>query len=129
MHADEVATVKAFIKSARRLRWLEALASAKRRRQFLDRLNHCRDFDERYATALPSSVDLVATLRSRGAPARCHVVSDFEAIDGRQLPLAEAIAQAEWAQWGTLLSCLHGRLAYYFDESGARRLLLERPGA
>src|SRR4051812_39740720 len=119
-------SIEAFISSSRRVRWLEALASAKRRRRFLDRLNHCHDFDDRYASLLPSSTDIVALLQLRGAPAFCHVISDFEEIDGRQMPLAEAVERAEWSQWGTLIICLPGRLAYYYDESGARRMLLER---
>ena len=31
--------------------------------------------------------------------------------------------------WGTIVSCLPGRLAYYYDEEGARRMLLERAPA
>jgi hypothetical protein len=95
----------------------------KRRRRFLDRLNHCRDFDERCATPLPSNADVVRVLRSRGAPSRCFVVSDSATIDGRELPLVEAIEQAESCGWATLVSCVPGLLAYYRDESGTRRLL------
>ncbi len=81
----------------------------------------------------PSDLDFVGAessnrhcLRFRGAPDRCYVISDYKAIDEREMPLAEAIWQAEWSQMGTLISCLPGRLVYYYDESGARRMLLER---
>jgi hypothetical protein len=127
MHAHEEALIRAFIIPTRRARWLTLLGSTKRRRRFLNRLNHCRDIDERYATPLPSNVNVVACLQSRGAPSTCFVVSDSSAIDGRELPLAEAIGQAELDGWGTLVSCLPGLLAYYQDEAGTRRRwLLER---
>lgn len=126
MNPHEEAVVRAFIAPPRRARWLDALASAKRRRPFLDRLNHCRDIDDRYAKPLPPASDVVALLRSLGAPANCHVMSDNADIDGRELPLAEAVDRAELGGFGTIVSCFPGRLAYYYDESGSRRLLLSR---
>lgn len=126
MHPAEEATIQAFIDPARRPRWLEFLASSKHRRRFLDRLNHCRDLDERFATHLASNADVVAILKASGAPPTCHVISDTEALDGREMLLSEAIKEAQFAGWGTIISCLPGRLAYYYDECGERRIMLER---
>jgi hypothetical protein len=126
MNAAEEAIIRAFIIPARRTRWLESLASAKRRPSMLDRLNHCRDLDERYSTLLPSNANVVALLRSRGAPAVCYVLSCTANIDGQTLPLDEAVAAAELGGWGTIVSCIPGHLAYYYDECGERRMLLER---
>jgi hypothetical protein len=129
MHEVEEATIRAFISPPRRTRWLESLASAKRRRRFLDRLNHCPDIDERYATPLRSNADVVAVLEAHGAPPTCYVMSNTAALDSREMPLAEAVAEAELGGWGTIISCLPGRLAYYYDECGERRMLLERKHA
>jgi hypothetical protein len=126
MHSHEEAIIRAFIVPARRSRWLGSLASAKRRIRALDRLNHCKDFDERYATPLASNENVVALLRSRGAPAKCYVLSDAKTLDGQELPLAEAVVAAESEGWGTIISCLPGQLAYYYDECGEHRMLLER---
>jgi hypothetical protein len=126
MHPAEEAVVRAFIAPHRRPRWLKLLGSP-RRRQFLDRLNHCADLDPRYIHPLGSGADAVALLRSHGAPSGCYVLSDTIAIDGREMPLAEALAEAETAGWGTIISCIPGRLGYYLDECGARRFLLVRP--
>lgn len=129
MHPAEEATILAFILPARRKRWLEKVASTKTRAQFLDRLNHCSDIDERYAIPLPGGADPIAELRARGETSGCHVLSDLATIDGRTLTLEEAISTSETAGWGTLISCLPGKLAYYYDECSARRLILERsPG-
>ena len=67
MNANEEAVIRAVSSPPHRTRWLESLALAKRRVPMLDRLNHCRDIDERYATPLPSNTNVVALLRSRGA--------------------------------------------------------------
>ncbi len=126
MSEVEEAIIRAFIIPTRRTRWLNSLASAKRRAPMLDRLNHCRDLDERYATLLPANTDVIALLRSRGAPALGYVLSDIKEIDGQMFPLAEAISATELSGWGTILSCVTGQLGYYYDEGGTRRMLLER---
>jgi len=129
MHPHEEATIRAFLIPPRRTRWLESLASAKRRGPCLDKLNHCRDLDERYTTPLPSNTDVVALLRSHGAPATCYVLSSTKEIDGLEMPLDEAILATHTGGWGTIVSCIPGRLAYYYDECGDRRMLLKRAAA
>ena len=111
MHPHEEAIIRAFITSRRRTRWLESLASEKRRGRMLDRLNHCRDLDERYATLLPSNANVVELLRSRGAPATCYVLSNTNAIDGQVLALEDAVSATELGGWGTIISCIPERLA------------------
>lgn len=124
MSAHEEATVHAFIIPSRRTRWLQKLASSKHRRAFLERLNHCHDFDDRYASPLSSNADALATLRSYGAPDICHVISDDPDIDGQAMPLIDSIDQVELRGFGTLISSIAGRLACYFDESGSKRRLI-----
>lgn len=128
IHPAEAATIRAFVVRAKRDRYLSFLGNEKRRRKFLDCLNHCRDLDDRFATVLPSAIDVVQLLESHGAPSECWVISDNPEIDRRDMALAEAVAQLHWASWGTILSCIPGRLAYYRDEAGTKRhLVLIRP--
>ena len=126
MNENEEAIIRAFITSTKQTRWLEKLASPKQRGAMLDHLNHCLDLDERYATLLPSNTDVVALLLSRGAPKMCYALSCTQEIDGQVLPLTEAVSKAEQGGWGTILSCVPRQLAYYYDECGERRMLLER---
>jgi len=126
MHPHEIALVNAFIAPNRRHRWLGSLASAKRRSKFLDKLNHCRDIDERFAQMIPSNSRIEAILREHGAPTTCYVLSDMESLDGKEMALSEAISESELGGWGTIISCVPGRLAYYYDEQGERRMLLMR---
>ena len=126
MPTHEEAIIQSFIVKPRRTRWLESLALPDRRAKMLDRLNHCRDLDERFLTLLPSNTDVVALLRTHDAPASCYVLSNAEEIDGRTMGLEIAISEAEAAGWGTIIGCLPGRLAYFYDECGERRMLLKR---
>jgi hypothetical protein len=128
MHSYEEATIRAFIARDRRTRWLDALASPKRRSKFLDRLNHCRDFDERYATELDSDADVLTMLKSLGAPETCCLISDTPHLDGKELPIGEAVADVEQYGGGTLVCCLPGHLAFFYGENGEQRLLLQRSG-
>src|SRR5688500_4961511 len=91
----EDATVRAFIVPAKRDRYATMLGNAKKRASFLDGLNHCHDFDSRYATALPSTADVPALLRSHGAAATCRVISDYRVIDGRVMSIEDAVGEAE----------------------------------
>ena len=130
LHPAEEATIRAFIVPAKRVRYLSLLANEKRRAKFLDCLNHCRDIDNRYATVLPSTADAFSLLCECGAPDLCHVISDCRDMDGREMPLEDAVAHAESVGWGTILCCIPGRLAYYLDEAGSeRRILLSRSPA
>jgi hypothetical protein len=128
-HPFEDATVRAFVVPAKRDRYAAALGSPKKRKAFLDGLNHCHDFDERYATELPSTADVPSILRSHGAGPTCHVVSDCRDLDAREMPIEDAVREAEASGLGSLLCCVPGRLAYYVGEAGEQRLLLRRAEA
>lgn len=92
----------------------------------LDRLNHCRDLDVRFAVVLPSNANIEDLLIARNAPDTCYVLSANDDIDGREMNLCDAIEQARLGGWGTLIGCIPNRLAYYYDECGERQMILER---
>lgn len=126
----EEAFVKAFIRSEKRARWAQALADHRRRGEFLDQLNQNLPYLHEFATDVPGSQDfpgeLLRLLQAKGAGPRCHVIADGLKIDGRELPLAEALNEIFLNRFGAVLSCLPGRLAYYKPESPRRGVLLER---
>src|SRR3954464_2702253 len=95
MNEHDEQIVRAFITSARRKRWPESLASARRRPAMTGRLNHCRDIDERFATPLPSNTNIGKLLQSHGAPKMSYVLSCTADIDGQMMPLDEAVAATE----------------------------------
>ena len=122
--------VKAFLRSEKQARWAQFLASAKRRREILDRLNRDLPYQAALATVVPSHqdfpVELERLLRAKGAGPTCHVMVAGLKLDGRELPLAEALQAICLQGSGAVLSCLPGRLAYYRPESPGAGILLER---
>jgi len=79
----EEKTIKAFIIKEKRDRYSMLLENKKRRNEALDKLNHCRDIDERFIRWLPSNADIVKILKEEGSPEHVYVISDSEDIDQR----------------------------------------------
>ena len=130
LHAAEQATIQAFVVAAKRDRFVALLGSRKRRRAFLDDLNHFSDWDERYAHPVPAHSDITAVLREAGAPAECRVIADNTALDGRDMPLGDAVAASEEHSFASIICCIPGELAFYYGEVSTprNRVLLQRRG-
>ncbi len=126
MDEIEQKTIKAFIIREKQARYIYLLSTPKKRRTGVGRLNHCTDMDARYVQWLGHGTDVEAVLRSAGCPNTVYVMSSAEEIDGRTLPLKEALDLVVQHGWGTIVSCIPGRLAYYYDELGERRAILKR---
>jgi len=130
LHPAEEATLRTFVVAAKRDRLLTLFGSPKRRRQARDSLNHFADWDARFAQPVDSSADVLVLLREAGAPPECHVMSDSLELDGRDMPLGEAVSACEGYSFASVLCCVPGELAFFFDEISAprNRVLLRRPG-
>jgi hypothetical protein len=76
---------------------------------------------------------LLGILQAKGAPKVCYMLSDDEDLDGRELPLDEALTIAidaahESPIYVYLASCVPARLGFYVDaEWHEDRWILERP--
>jgi hypothetical protein len=127
----EEAFVKAFITSEKQARWAQFLSSSKRRKEILARLNHNLPYIPAFGAEVPGTQDfpgeLEKLLKAKGAGPTCHVIVDGLKIDGREFPLSEALTQICMHEFGAVLSCIPGRLAYYKPESPNRGIILERP--
>jgi hypothetical protein len=124
----EESLVKAFILPERRGRWLELLASPKSRKRLLSALAHHAPIDPRFSHLIPASQQsrkgIEELLRSKGAPDTCHVISEDSGIDAQELSLSDALERVQ--DYGTFLSCIAGRLAYFQFEDVGHRYILER---
>lgn len=126
-HQEQI--IAAFIMKEKQERYRFQLASSDERKRnvCMGRLNHCRDLDLRYVVWLPRNTDVVALLRKVGSGRTVYIFSSAGAIDGTIMPLEDALEATVREGWGTILSCVPGRLAFYYDEDGERRALLQRP--
>ena len=106
-------------------------AGEKRRREVRSLLHNAIRLDPRYCTPLTGSdcfaEPLEGTLRGHGAPDDCYLIGG--ALDGREMPLSEALRAAQWGEDGTFLSCLPGRLGFFQYAAMRAAYLLHRPGA
>jgi hypothetical protein len=104
------------------------LMNPKRRDAVLSKMGHFRGLDPRWAhsftPALHSPSSIEELLRSKGAPPTCYAISENSSIDGRFLSLNEALKETAGSGFGTLLSCIPGKLGYFEDEE--KRFILER---
>jgi hypothetical protein len=122
--------VRAFVLPGRQRRLLALLASPKKRRKLTDILAHFADLDPRFAIHIPPAQQKASTiekmLRERGAPDMCFAFSENKELDGRVMPLGDAIEAVVGYGFGTFLSCVPGQLGYFESEEINERYLLVR---
>jgi hypothetical protein len=134
MNEHEEKLIASFIVKSKKSRYRFLLESndPKRRIEFVNKLNHCRDFDEMYVKWLsknPRDLDrserIIAWLRKNGSPNEvyyCGAADD----DGKLMPLVKAMHVLDYSFGASIISCIPGQLAYYHDEEGKRRAILKR---
>ncbi len=126
----EAAFTKAFILSEKRARFIQALTAPRKRKEQLERMSQTLPYMPEFALEIPGDQDfpdeLEKLLRTKGAGPTCHVMVDGLKADGRELPLREALNLICMHEYGAILSCIPGHLAYYKPESPEPGILLER---
>jgi hypothetical protein len=126
--SHEAQLVRSFLLPQRQERYQELLSKPHRRKDGTRRLAHFKHLDMRWAVAIPShehhAANILLLLKGKGAPDTCYAISEDDELDGKEIPLAEALKTIVGYGMGTFLSCLPGRLAYFEDEEC--RWILER---
>jgi hypothetical protein len=114
----EQAFVSVFVVPEKRARYMEFLGKPKRRSHITNRFCHFFDFVSGLAKRVDrgTGAELAPVLRFRGAGDTAHVIGGRREIDGRDLPLEEAIDSALADPRGVVVSCIPGRLALYMQE-------------
>ena len=122
-----------FLQPRRRERFVSGLrAGGASREKVLRRLPHFTDLDARYGRPAPSGagwedVTLVArAMVDLGAPPTAYVVSELASVDGRFMPLEDALRGVLSQDSGSLVSCVPGALALFEGETPGDRYLLVR---
>ena len=128
VHEEEF--IRSFIQKERRERCSYLLSQPARRREFTSKLAHFNWLDDRFSTSVPGSMahtaaELVSLLKQHGAGPTVWVISEDRSLDGRSLPLSEAMESIWGRCMGSVLSCVPGKLAFFRgEEMKSERLLL-----
>jgi hypothetical protein len=129
MHHHEMALVAAFIKRNKRDRYREFLSVPRLRHRFICELSHFKDFDPKYRVAIrsnrQSATNVSIELKKRRSPDIVYAISEFGALDQKEMLLTEALQEILGRGMGTILCCIPGILA--FVETEDQRFILERP--
>lgn len=127
---SELLFISIFLRKEKRDRWKDFLPSPKNRIKVVQTLDHFRDLDERYLSEIPKEEQtperLYRRLRDLGAPEQCHLISSARELDGKTLPLIEALQRIAEAGCGTMMICVPDRLGYFHDEDERHQWILEK---
>ena len=127
LKAEHEAGLALFLEASSRGRFRHALTSARARSKFRAKLAHFAHLDQRFATKVSDKSLVAARLHELGAPRVCYVMSEDSEIDGRFIPVDDAIRLAVEADAGSLISCLPGRLGCFVGEELKAAWILRRP--
>src|ERR1039457_3248388 len=109
----EESLIKAFIDPNRTERYLEIIASPKKRAKFTKELAHFKALNPKFMVSIPPNQQnpssLVNLLKAKGAGPRCWVISENSKLDGLEMDLVTALKETVGYQMGTLISCIPGR--------------------
>lgn len=102
----------------------------KRRRDVREMLDHKLRLDPLFCRRLSGSdaapAAVAAMLRRHGAPSACRLIAADAALDGREMPLDEALEAVAGSGSGAFLSCLPGRLGFYeYEDPDSSYLLIK----
>ena len=121
--------VAVFLAAGARRRAREVLWS-KGRKKWTAKLGHFADLDSKALVPIPpesqSASKVEELLRRNGAPDLCWLVSERSDWDGRQMVLTDALEAVLGAGFGTVISCIPGRLGFFEGERPGDRYIIRR---
>ena len=126
----EESLVEAFVVVKKRNRMKELLLKKKKRSKFLSLLPHFSDLDPRFVKDIPPNQQtpgqIYKILKEKGALDKCYIISSDPDIDQKIMKLSDTLDIVVGSGYGTLISCVPGKLGYYEGESHGDRCILER---
>ena len=127
LKAEHEAGLALFLEPSSRNRFRNALTSSRARSKFTAKLAHFAHLDPRFATKVSNKFLVAGRLHELGAPRVCYVMSEDSEIDGRFIPVEDAIRLTVEADAGSLISCLPGLLGSFVGEEPKNAWILRRP--
>ena len=95
------------------------LATPNKRKKFISHLGHYDLFDETYCIQIKYRDPIMNYnyLVSLGSPEKCYAISEMDNIDGGIVNLLDALILIIGSDFGTVISCIPGKLAFYEGEN------------
>jgi hypothetical protein len=119
-----------FVLPQRQERYLSLLKLKKRKEALRDLLSG-KDWNMALARAIPpndqNASAIEALLVNLGVETECYVLSENSKLDGKLMPLREALNEIVGFQMASLMSCNPGAIAYYEGEGKNCRFILVNP--
>ena len=129
MNAEQ-ALFAAFVIPAKRERYVELLSTKRGRESVRGALDHLNDLDPRFCRKVPcqdaNPAAMLEALRKLGAPPQCHAISVHGELDGRDMPLSDALQIAIGGGQSTFISGIIGVLGYFEGEEPDERYICQR---
>lgn len=105
-------------------RYRSLLANPKRRKKFLDDLNHHPRLDERRAKWYSSFSKAIEAVKVKPDTA-VYVISATPELDGQAMPYAQAIEDVPFHGWGSII-LISPNLALYYGEQGESAAVIQK---
>jgi len=123
-HEHEVGIGK-FLRPNRKERWRELISQPRKRAKLVAGLAHFGDIDDRWRVGVDSANASAVHERLvlMGAPEACYIMSENPVLDQQGMDLDDALEAVFGMGYGTIVSCLPGRLA--FIETEDERCILQ----
>lgn len=125
--SHEIGFIRSFVTKNKQDRFIGFVRSKKHRGEFASELDHPNFISLRFAKEIApvdQNPDSIATiLRRKTKRDRCFVISTNESINQKHMLIEDALENTVGHSYGTILSIIPGRLAYFEDEDGDRFIL------
>ena len=119
-----------FLEENQARRFASLLNTKSGRARIIFTLSHYIKLDSKFSTDVSklsvSSKNLIKLAKDKGAPTICYVMSEAKSLDGKEVILDEAIEDILINGCAALVSCIPGKLGFYFSEDARECYLVEK---
>jgi hypothetical protein len=126
--SHEIDFIKTFIVKEKQERYLGLIQHTKSRKKFRLILAHTIEINKKKAQPLKKEEDneehIYQLLKNYGAPDICHVMCENSNYDAKETGLREALHELYNMDFGYIISCIPGKLAYYQGEDPLNKAIL-----
>ncbi|MFV0388439.1 MAG: hypothetical protein ACK5NT_06775 [Pyrinomonadaceae bacterium] len=126
----EIEFIKNFVIKTKRDRFLSFVMNEKGRKKFLMELEHPGFFIDnpnvRTINPYQTAIEFENRLIQLSGVNSCYVISSNPTIDGKELSISEALLKVVEGNFGTILSIVPGKIAFFEDEDGERSIFFRK---